>query len=400
MSQLPFSCRMVKDAAAADVEIVKPAAPKDGKYEVLFPVGMPDEGVFEWADQFIEKNPTYTEISDRKIIEWASKSNIERTQQAKGSSRDMPEMQFGIPLLDDLSVRKLLNVIAPTLNRNFLVMELKSNLISEERKAAIARFGDFKKVGVVAMGEPSADYTAKVHADMLAEKKKKAEAEQKKKEKEEERKRLFQEKKRKAEEARKAKLAAQKAKEGKEGEAEEEAKAEEEAPAEPAAEEKKEEPAAPEVVELTEDEKKLKHKKQTVPDLSQATLGKFYAKFALPDAAEGFDEVRYVWDKQAKCAELLGSWVHERKMTQRVEDLTPGEWFKELWGKWIKTLQDWKKKQNEWKDPAKRKAMLAKKKEEAKKAKAAAKAEAGEEKAEGEEAAAAEEEEEKPMEIE
>merc|ERR1712106_1204280 len=137
-----------------------------------------------------------------------------------------PDMNFGIPLLDDLSVRKLLEVIAPTLDRNFLVMELKNNIMSETRQAAIARFSDFKKVAVVAMGEPSADYTAKVHASMLAEKKKKAEAEQKKKEKEEARKKLFEEKKRKAEEARKAKLAARKAaepkKDGEEAEVEEE----------------------------------------------------------------------------------------------------------------------------------------------------------------------------------
>merc|ERR1712129_480071 len=112
----------------------------------------------------------------------------------------------------------------------------------------------------------------------------------------------------------------------------------------------------------------------------------------------GFDEVRYVWEKQPKCAELLGAWVHERKMTQRVEDLTPGEWFKELWSKWIKTLQDWKKTHIAWKDPSKKKALLAKKKEEAKKAKAEAKAAAGEEAKEGEEAAA-EEEEAEPMEI-
>merc|ERR1712129_429189 len=167
---------------------------------VLFPVGMPDEGVFEWADQFLAKNPSYTEISDRKIIEWAQKSNIERPQPNKASV-DSPDMNFGIPLLDDLSVRKLLEVIAPTLDRNFLVMELKNNIVSETRQAAIARFSDFKKV---------------------------AEAEQKKKEKEEARKKLFEEKKRKAEEARKAKLAARKAAEAKKGGEEEEAKVEEE----------------------------------------------------------------------------------------------------------------------------------------------------------------------------
>merc|ERR1712224_215336 len=187
----------------------------------------------------------------------------------------------------------------------------------------------------------------------------------KKTEKEEERKRLFEEKKKKALAAKEAKLAAQKAKEGKADGAEEEAKAEEEEKKEEEVkEEVKEEPEKPEVVELSEEEKKLWHKKQTMPDLSQAALAK-YASFALPAQEEGFDEVRFVWQKQEECSKILTAWVHDRKMTQRVDDLTPGDWFKGQWTKWQKALQEWKKKQAEWKDPARRKAMLAKKKEEA-----------------------------------
>jgi len=389
---LPFKCRMVKDAAAADVEIVKALEPKNGQHEVLFPMGMPDAGVFQWADQFLEKNPTFVEISDRKIIEWAAKSGIQRPQPVK-SALDSPDMNFGIPLLDDLSVRKLLSVIAPALNRSFLVMELKANLIPAERKEAIARFGEFKKVAVVAMGEPDADYKAKVQADILNDKKAKAEEAKKKKAREEERKRLLEEKKRKAEEARKAKLAAQRKKEGKE----EEEEVKEEEKEEDKKEEIKEEEPEP-VIELTEEEKKQWHKKLAAPDISQATLSKSYASFALPEESDGFDEIRYVWQKQAECSKILGEWIHERKMTQRVEDLTPGDWFKGLWTKWQKAVADWKRKQSEWKDPSKRKALLAKKKQEAKKKKDEEKKEAGEAE-EGEEAAAEEEAAEDPMEI-
>ena len=110
---------------------------------------------------------SFTEISDRKIIEWAAKSGIQRPKPFKGAI-DAPEFNFGIELLDDLSVRKLLSVIAPTLNRSFLVMELKSNLIAEERKEALERFGEFKKVAVVAMGEPTAEYKKKVNGTALA----------------------------------------------------------------------------------------------------------------------------------------------------------------------------------------------------------------------------------------
>lgn len=377
---LPFTCRMLKEAAAADVEVVTQPQPKDGVHEVLFPVGMPDEGVFDWADQFIEKNPTYTEISDRKIIEWVTKSGILRPKTTKGSN-DSPDMNFGIPLLDDLSVRKLLSVIAPTLSRSFLVMELKANLIPEERKVALTRFGAFKKIGIVAMGEPSDDYKAWVHASMLADKEAKAEEVRKKKAQEKERARALEEKKKKAEEAKKAKLEkerkAKEAKEGKETKAEdaEEAKAEEEVE-EKKEDEKMEEPEPP--VELTEEEKKAWHRKQAIKDLSEAVLNSSYASFALPSASEGFDEVRYVWQKEEECANILTTWVRDRKMTQRVDDLEPGDWFKGQWSTWTKTLSDWKKKQTEWKDPAKKKALLAKKKEAKKKAAAEAQAEGGE----------------------
>merc|ERR1712032_1040330 len=76
LAPLPFQCTMVQAAAAADVEFKAP--PKDGKCNVMFPVGLPDTGVFDWADGFLQKNPSYTEISDRKMLEWPSKSGLWR----------------------------------------------------------------------------------------------------------------------------------------------------------------------------------------------------------------------------------------------------------------------------------------------------------------------------------
>jgi hypothetical protein len=320
---------MIKDASADDVEIVSSPGPADGTHEVLFPVGMPDEGIFAWADQYLEANPTFTEISNRKIVEWAAKSGIQRQQPNKASA-DSPDMNFGIPLLDDLSVRKLLSTIAPTMKRNFLVMELKANLIPEERQATLARFGAFKKVGVVAMGEPSAEYKGKVYEALLADKMVKAEEAKKKKAKEQERKRLLEEKKRRAEEAKKAKLEKEKkAKEARGEEVTEEAVAEV-APAEEKKdeEEKKEEDTKMDelepVVELTDEDKKMWHIKKATPDLSQAIITKHYASFKLPEVAEGFDDVRYAWQPAATCTDILQAWIHEKKMTQRVEDLEPG----------------------------------------------------------------------------
>jgi len=151
----------------------------------------------------------------------------------------------------------------------------------------------------------------------------------------------------------------------------------------------------PETLELTAEEKNMWHKKQFIavtPDLSQATLAKFYSSFTLPEKAEGFDDVKYVWQPQSECAKRLKGWIHERKLTQRVDDLEPGEWFRSNLSKWTKTLSDWKQKQQQWKDPAKKKALLAKRKEAKKKGAEATQAE-GEE--EGEEPA--EEEEDEPI---
>merc|ERR1711985_127490 len=69
LKSLPFSIRMIQDAAAEDVEAVGLCAPDDGKYDVVVPVGLPDEGTFDWVDSFLKKNPQYTELSSRKLID-------------------------------------------------------------------------------------------------------------------------------------------------------------------------------------------------------------------------------------------------------------------------------------------------------------------------------------------
>jgi len=56
-----------------------------------------------------------------------------------------------------------------------------------------------------------------------------------------------------------------------------------------------------------------------------------------------------------------------QKRSLRAEDLEPSAWFKGEHDTWKKILQEWKKKQNEMKDPVKRKYALKMKEEEAKK---------------------------------
>merc|ERR1719356_341285 len=379
LHKLPFACRTLAGAAADDVELAPPA---DAQGEVLLPVGLPEQGFFDWVDSFLKDNPGYTELSDRKILEWAIKSGLWK-QSTTYASNDKPDMKFNIGMMDDQSVKRVLLSIAPTHTRKYIVPELRGNLIEQDRKMLLQKFvgPDFKKTATVIMGEPTAEFKEKVQEIMLAAKQAEANKEKKKKAQEAERKRALEEKKKKAEEAKKAKLAAQKKKDGKAEEEEEKA----DDPVEEPKDEPKEEESAP--VELTEEEKNVWFRKGEMPDIGEKALAKFYAQFSLPTAEDGFDSVSFAWQPEAACTEHLKAWVFERKMTQRVEDLQPGESFKEEWSKWQKTVQEWRKKQSEWRDPNKRKAMVAKKKEEAKKKKE----EAGEE--------AAEEEAAEPMEI-
>eukprot|EP00932_Pfiesteria_piscicida_P003584 SRR837773.13492.p2 GENE.SRR837773.13492~~SRR837773.13492.p2 ORF type:complete len:673 (-),score=469.65 SRR837773.13492:45-2063(-) len=192
----------------------------------------------------------------------------------------------------------------------------------------------------------------------------------------------------------------------------EEAKAEEE----PESEEEKEEPEEPEEekqppkAELTDEEKKMAFCPHDIKDLTPAALSSSFAKFSLPTAAEGFDAVTFEWSKDKKCEEYLKRWILERKLTLRVEDIKPSEWFEKHYREWQQTVQGWKHKETEYENRVhKKKAELARKealklakkkaaeaaavaKEKAEAEKAAAdaeKGEEGEEKKEGEEEAKA-----------
>lgn len=74
--------------------------PADGKYNVLFPVSLPDEGTFYWLDDFLEKNPNYTELSDRAFADWALKSGLH--MKGKKESND----KVGVHGMDDMAAMK------------------------------------------------------------------------------------------------------------------------------------------------------------------------------------------------------------------------------------------------------------------------------------------------------
>merc|ERR1712232_1448802 len=88
-------------------------------------------------------------------------------------------MNFGLASMDDSSVQRVLNSVVATQPRPYVVMEVKSNLLKDERHSLLKRFtrNSYKRVAHVIMGEPPEDFKAKTHEIMLKEKQDKLEGE-------------------------------------------------------------------------------------------------------------------------------------------------------------------------------------------------------------------------------
>merc|ERR1712217_910636 len=134
-------------------------------------------------------------------------------------------------------------------------------------------------------------------------------------------------------------------------------------------EEMEEDEERPPEVELTEEEKQAVFKKSPggISDLTEAVVNKFFSKFSVPEKEEGFDELKYDWQNAAASKEYLRKWVSDRKRTAKIEDLQPGDWFKEKLGECLKTYAAWQAKHKEYAASPAKKAKDAerKKKEEA-----------------------------------
>lgn len=362
LKALPFKCRTVQEASEKDVVVSKAAVPKDGKYEVLFPVGIPDEATFDWVDSFLEKHPDYVELSDRKIIEWAANSGLWKGTGIK-TSNDRPEFNFGIPSMDDFSTRRAINAIASAVPRNFIVMEVKQNLSPADRKANLKRFAGphFKKVAKVLVGEPNQEWKAKVQAKFLEEKKIKADEAWRLSKIEFDRNKLIVAKQKELEAKKKAALEAVEAAVSQEEKRDEDVKWEDvkkeesEAKEEPtqeadelkAKEEEEEEETSPPEVVLSEEEQKLWFRPPTVLDVATHVFSQSFADFTIPQKEEGFDEVSCEWANLEKSEEHLKAWIKDKKRSARVDTLQPSEWFKAQLSEWQRKMQEWQVKQRE-----------------------------------------------------
>merc|ERR1712194_103516 len=69
-----------------------------------------------------------------------------------------------------------------------------------------------------------------------------------------------------------------------------------------------------------------------------------FGKFSVPKKDEGFDAIKYSWADGAKSQEYLKNYIMEKKISSRVEDLVPSQWFKDKWTAWDKAVKDWNAK--------------------------------------------------------
>lgn len=294
LKPLPFRCRLFAEIAEAHHEWAGHQQPQDGSLEVVVPVGLPDQGIFDYVDRFIEEHPGFVELSDRKVAEWCRKSGLSpKGSPSPSDSRDRPDFNFGLPQLDDRSWRETLLMLAQLAGRSCIVPEVRSALLKPERKELLAKFPPTtKKVAAVLVGEPSKPFKDWVHSKIRADY-----------------------------EAKKALV--EKRKDIAEASGEELPASELEPPPEP---------------ELGEAVWFMP--RTGVPDLSEKAIAGAYAHFSLPDGDEGFDEVRYEWLNKDAAEDHLQKHLSELKATLLVDGLTPGPWFQEKWQGWRKLRQE------------------------------------------------------------
>eukprot|EP00928_Gymnodinium_smaydae_P011054 TRINITY_DN14132_c0_g2_i1.p1 TRINITY_DN14132_c0_g2~~TRINITY_DN14132_c0_g2_i1.p1 ORF type:complete len:1166 (+),score=190.04 TRINITY_DN14132_c0_g2_i1:185-3499(+) len=504
---LGFRCRTVQDASKEDAVILSDPPLADGRYEVLAPVCLPDEGTFQWLDHYLPQAPRrYTELSDRKLCEWATRSGLQHRTNSGVASNDRPDLSFGLQPLEEGLLKASLYMVAPIQQRHYIVMEVKGNLVAADRQSWLKRFclPHFKKVAKVLIGTPDEEFKMKSYEGLLQLRQyeldafwhkgrqerahKKTELEERKagrlkrkshrdltieaaqkkrrlieeakeravakaKEKEEnQRAALEQEKKEKGEDP-DAQPMEQEAKEGGSAEAgeatskdekgedldaqpmEQEAKeggsaeagettskdekvtdAKEEDSKEPEermtdvgaehnegqvdtglAEHKEDEDSidmealkkeeeddakqasadeliertlneeeaaaeknGPEKAQLTEEESKVCCKSSSkVADVAAFQMNSNFSKFCVPEKSEGFDEIEFAWAPEHASREHVKNWILERKITTRVEDIQPGEWFKSKLSEWQRDLHVWHNKHAESKDPTRKAAAAA-----------------------------------------
>merc|ERR1712113_1350020 len=112
--------------------------------------------------------------SDHMILNWASKSGLWKPKKndSTQSSKDRPGMNFHVRELDDLSMRRAVLMAAPLQPRHYVVMEVRGNLLKEDRSETLARFraAQFKRIAHIVVGEPNLEFKKKTQQLILQDK--------------------------------------------------------------------------------------------------------------------------------------------------------------------------------------------------------------------------------------
>lgn len=157
---LPLGCKSVQEALGNHVEEtqVKPPQSKTGVCEVVMPVGLPDESLLTWCDAFLEDYPHFVELSDRTILELCLESGLKPVSGMgiMGLSAKDSRLSFGVPGIDNMSVRLLLDFVASRVRRHLLVLDVDANLLYNGRAECLKRFSGkgYKTTAVVILGQP------------------------------------------------------------------------------------------------------------------------------------------------------------------------------------------------------------------------------------------------------
>lgn len=339
LRRLPFRCRMLGDISVANAELASFARPPPGdKYSIIVPVGLPEEGFFDFVDHFLEDHPEFTELSDRSILEWCTKSGLTQwRKQQSWSTLDRPVFNFGVPGIDNKSWRPMLRTLAQLTKRNLILVEAKGNLISKEREDVVKRFAaeHFTVVAQVAVGEPAEEHRKWVQERTQA-KFKDLDAKAGEDDK------LMDEDGDADEKGTDA--------DTKDGEQLNEHGSEEPAKKKARTEESgldAEMSAPADVSKASKEVWWIPRKKGSPPDVAPKIIAQSYLGFTFPADTEGFDKIEFVWRPKVEAGQYLQNYISEKKASMIIEDLTPSEWFKEKLQVWKKTLSEMKKKHRE-----------------------------------------------------
>lgn len=100
-------------------------------------------------------------------------------------------------------------------------------------------------------------------------------------------------------------------------------------------------------LELSAKEEKCFFRTKAVLDLPQRVLSSTFISYTIPEVGEGFDEVKFVWSDRPACNKRLHDFRLEKKISERMDDLVPSEWFRQRYNSWVIERESQRKKQLE-----------------------------------------------------